>query len=57
MVTFSLAFVLRMVLIFAVWMFVWRSIKPHSQALRIARAALLLFILIVVMAVLITAGA
>jgi len=56
MVAASLAFVLRMALIAAVWMFVWRLVKPHSKAFRIVRAALLVFILLVVLATLRAAG-
>ncbi len=37
-----IVFVLRIVLVTALWAFVWRLIKPETQLLRILRAALLL---------------
>ena len=56
MVAASLAFVLRMAIIAAVWMFVWRLVKPRTQGLRIVRAALLVFILLIVLATLRATG-
>jgi len=56
MVAGSLAFVLRMALIAAAWMFVWCLVKPQTQAFRIARAAFLIFILLIVLATLRAAG-
>ena len=52
----TIAFVLRMALIFTIWMFVWTLIKPRTQTLRITRAALLVFILLIVLAALRAAG-
>jgi hypothetical protein len=44
-------FILRLLLIAAVWIFVWRLIQPKTQAMRILRAALLILALLTVLAV------
>lgn len=47
---------LRITLIVALWMLIWRSIKPKTQRLRILRAVLLLLCLTAVLAMLKIAG-
>jgi hypothetical protein len=44
-------FILRLLLIAAVWVFVWRLVQPKTQAMRILRAALLILALLTVLAV------
>ena len=56
MIADIMAFVLRMALIATICIFVWSVVKPHTQAYRIARAALLVSILLVLLAVLRSAG-
>ncbi|MHC4572617.1 MAG: hypothetical protein ACYS76_00550 [Planctomycetota bacterium] len=45
-------FVLRIGLIAALWVFVWRFIEARTQRMRILRAALLVLVLLCVLAVL-----
>ncbi len=45
-----LIFVLRVGLVAAVWVFVWRLIRPKTQVMRIVRAALLALGLLIVLA-------
>lgn len=51
MITGPIYFILRIALIVAIWVFIWRSIKPRTQSARILRAALLLLSLLTVLAV------
>jgi hypothetical protein len=44
-------FILRQLIIAAVWVFVWRLVQPKTQAMRILRAALLILALLTVLAV------
>ena len=44
-------FILRLLLIAAVWVFVWRLIQPKTQTMRILRAVLLVLALLTVLAV------
>lgn len=50
------SFVLRLGLIAAFWVFVWRYVEPRTQAMRILRAVLLVFGLLGVMAALKLSG-
>jgi len=52
-----LSFVFRIGLVVAFWAFVWRFVKPRTQLLRILRAALLVFGLLGIWAVLKITGA
>jgi hypothetical protein len=45
-------FVLRVSLIAVFWAFVWRFVEPKTQLMRILRAALLLFGLLIILAML-----
>ena len=45
-----------MALIAAAWMFVRHLVRPQTHTLRIARAALLVFVLLIVLATLRAAG-
>jgi len=45
-------FVLRILLIIAIWAFVWKLIEPKTQLMRIFRAALLVLGLLVVLSIL-----
>lgn len=47
-----IACVLRISLIAVCWSFAWRYVKPTTQLMRIARAAILVVFLLVIMAVL-----
>jgi hypothetical protein len=51
MLSEKILFILRLLLIAAVWAFVWRLIQPKTQAMRILRAALLILALLTVLAV------
>jgi len=51
MLSEKILFILRLLLIAAVWVFVWRLIQPKTQAMRILRAALLILALLTVLAV------
>jgi len=51
-----LSFVLRIGLVVAFWAFVWRFVEPRTQLMRILRAALLVFGLLGIWAVLKIAG-
>ena len=51
-----ISLVLRMLLIAALWAFVWRIVEPKTQFMRVLRAALLLVGLLVVLAVLRISG-
>jgi len=52
MIISVLIFVLRILLVAAFWMFVWRFIEPKTQLMRIIRAAVLVFGLLGILAVL-----
>ena len=52
-----LSFVFRIGLVVAFWAFVWKFVKPRTQLLRILRAALLVFGLLGIWAVLKITGA
>jgi len=52
----NLAFVLRMAIVATAWMLVWIYMKPRTQAHRIARAALLVLVLLFLLAILRSAG-
>ena len=56
MVGDSLNFLLRIALIASAGMFVCRLVKPRTQALRITRAALFAFILLIALAIIRVAG-
>lgn len=47
-----ISFVLRIWLIAALWVFIWRSVEPRTQLMRILRAALLLIGLLGILAAL-----
>jgi hypothetical protein len=47
-----ISFLLRMGLIAALWVFVWRLVEPRTQLMRILRAAVLLAGLLGILAVL-----
>ncbi len=47
-----LSFVLRIGLVVALWAFVWKFVEPRTQLMRILRAALLVFGLLGIWAVL-----
>lgn len=49
-------FVLRISLVAALWIFIWRFVEPRTQHMRILRAALLVLGLLVILAVLRLAG-
>ena len=51
-----LSFVLRIWLVVALWAFVWKFVEPRTQLMRILRAALLVFGLLGILAVLRIAG-
>ncbi len=51
-----LLFILRLLLIAALWVFVWKLVKPRTQFLRILRAALLLVSFLGILAALKIAG-
>ena len=51
-----IAFVLRIGLVVALWAFVWKYVEPRTQLMRILRAALLVFGLLGILAVLRIAG-
>ena len=51
-----LSFVLRIGLVVALWAFLWKYVEPRTQLLRILRAALLVFGLLGIWAVLKIAG-
>ncbi len=51
-----LSFFLRMGLVAAMWLFVWRLIEPKTQLMRILRAALLLLGLLGILAVMRVTG-
>lgn len=42
MLTDFILFILRLLLIIALWIFVWKIVEPRTQFLRILRVALLL---------------
>jgi len=48
--------ILRVALIFTIWFFVWRLITPKTQLARIARAAILVASMLLVLAILRTLG-
>ena len=52
-----LSFVLRIGLVVALWVFVWRFVEPRTQLMRLLRAALLVVGLLGIWAVLKIAGA
>jgi hypothetical protein len=45
-------FILRIILIAAIWALIWRLVEPKTQGMRILRAALLLLCLSAILAVL-----
>jgi len=47
-----ISFILRISLIVALWVFVWKLLEPRTQLMRILRAAVLLFGLLGVLALL-----
>jgi hypothetical protein len=51
-----ISFVLRIGLVVALWAFVWKYVEPRTQLMRILRAALLVFGLLGILAVLRIAG-
>jgi hypothetical protein len=51
-----LSFVLRIGLVVALWAFVWKFVEPRTQLMRLLRAALLVFGLLGIWAVLKIAG-
>ncbi len=51
-----LSFVLRIGLVVALWAFVWKYVEPRTQLMRLLRAALLVFGLLGIWAVLRIAG-
>jgi len=52
-----LSFVLRIGLVVALWVFVWRFVEPRTQLMRLLRAALLVVGLLGIWAVLKITGA
>lgn len=52
-----LSFVLRIGLVVALWVFVWRFVEPRTQLMRLLRAALLVAGLLGIWAVLKITGA
>jgi hypothetical protein len=48
----AMSFVMRMLMVAAIWVFVWRLVEAKTRAMRILRAALLLICLLGVLAVL-----
>ena len=52
-----ISFVLRIGLVVALWAFVWKYVEPRTQLMRLLRAALLVFGLLGIWAVLRIAGA
>jgi hypothetical protein len=50
MIATIVSFVLRLCLIGALWAFIWRSMEPRTQGMRILRATLLVLGLICVLA-------
>ena len=51
-----ISFVLRIMLVVALWLFVWRFIEPRTQLMRAFRAALLVLFLLGVLVVLRVSG-
>jgi len=51
-----ISFTLRILLIVALWLFVWRFVKPQTQLMRVFRAALLVLVLLAVLVVLRVSG-
>ena len=51
-----ISFILRIVLIVALWLFVWRFIEPRTQLMRVFRATLLVIFLLAVLVVLRVSG-
>lgn len=49
-------FILRLLLIIALWVFVWKVVEPRTQFMRILRAALLLVSFLGILAALRVAG-
>ncbi|MHC4478250.1 MAG: hypothetical protein ACYTEL_21640 [Planctomycetota bacterium] len=47
-----MSIIMRIVLVMAIWLFVWGLVEPKTQAMRILRAALLLICLLCVLAAL-----
>jgi len=56
MLTDLISFILRILLIVALWAFVWKLLEPRTQLMRILRAAVLLLGLLGVLVVLRMAG-
>jgi len=53
----GLLFVSRILLIVAVWGFIWRFVEPRTQLMRVLRAALLLLALLGILAIMKIVGA
>ena len=51
-----ISFILRIVLIVALWLFVWRFVEPRTRLMRVFRAALLVIFLLAVLVVLRVSG-
>jgi len=51
-----ISFILRILLIGALWLFVWMFVKPRTQLMRVFRAALLVLFLLAVLVVLRVSG-
>ena len=51
-----ISFVLRIMLVVALWLFVWRFIEPRTQLMRVFRAALFVLFLLGVLVVLRVSG-
>lgn len=51
-----ISFILRISLIVAIWLFVWRFVKPRTQFMRVIRAALLVLVLLAALAAMRASG-
>ena len=51
-----ISFILRILLVVALWLFVWRFVEPRTQLMRVFRAALLVLFFLVVLVVLRVSG-
>lgn len=51
-----ISFLLRILLIVALWLFAWRFVEPRTQLMRVFRAALLVLFLLAVLVVLRVSG-
>ena len=51
-----ISFILRILLVVALWLFVWRFVEPRTQLMRVFRATLLVLFLLAVLVVLRVSG-